>query len=340
MKRLQRSLLYAALAATGALSVLCVVGAFLGAQGARALFNSAPMAALWIVCALLLAGGVICAPRFLRWPDLLALHVGPLLILLGSLWSSDAGHRLATRITGVPKISRGYLILWRGEASDIVIDRTGRVLGTLPFAVGLDDFRIERYPAGDEPWALAVQTGGDPGRPSVLVEWREGAEAPVPGADLRLRVLSYEQDAGGGAPAMQVEALSPAGTMTGWLRPEPGAPFARLSLAPLAREGSAPPYLYLLRPFGPAKGYVAEVAILEGSQRQREATIAVNRPGHFAGYQLCYHSHDARSLDSVVLLITSDRGFPVVGAGFALLMAGACWWCWVAPLVGRGAGRS
>ncbi len=141
--------LWLTLGALGVLAAVSVVGAFLGAERARAMFNSLPLVVFWILLAGLLVAGFFWMPRLVRSPGLAAMHLGALLVLVGGMGGSDLGHRLAARLFGVTKVPHGYMAIEEGDATDAVRDgKTGEVIGRLPFRVGLEKFRIEYYLSG------------------------------------------------------------------------------------------------------------------------------------------------------------------------------------------------
>jgi hypothetical protein len=143
MARIRRILLQAALCFVAVLTVLSVVGAFLGATQAGRMFASAPMLAYWAALGVLLAAGLAVHRRA---PGLAGMHLGALVILLGAAWGSQRGHALAARISGSPKVRSGYMVIREGETTDVVADLEAvRPPVSLPFSLRLLEFRIERY---------------------------------------------------------------------------------------------------------------------------------------------------------------------------------------------------
>jgi hypothetical protein len=148
MRRMRAMGLWVTLAAVGALAALSVVGTFRGAEGARTLFTSEPLAVFWILLAAFLVACFFFGTGLLRSPGLVAMHVGSILVLVGAMWGSDKGHSVAEKLLGWKKIPHGYMMIREGAATDEVADdATGEPVGRLPFQVGLKDFRIEYYPA-------------------------------------------------------------------------------------------------------------------------------------------------------------------------------------------------
>jgi len=185
--------MWATLAAVGMLIVLSVVGAFIGTQRARALFNSIPLAVFWSLLVALLLVGLAAFRTLLRSPGLLALHLACLLILGGAMYGSNDGHAVAAKLLGTRKIPFGYMIIFEGYADNIVRDANGNELGTLPFSIGLRDFWIEYYEEAG-PWLLGIDAppaGDGHNRRRRVIPWAVGEENDVPFTDVRVKVLQY-----------------------------------------------------------------------------------------------------------------------------------------------------
>ena len=200
MKQLRQILLWAVLAGTGLLLLLSVVGAFLGDERARVLFNSVPLVIFWVLLLGLVAGGLIYFKRLIHSAGLLGVHLGSLLILVGAMIGSDGGHALASKFFGSEKIPHGYMRINEGHASNRVMDGKGREIGKLPFSVGLKDFRIEYYEV-EEPWQLFVESGAvdiESHKPKWLrehIEWTKGQAVAIPFTEASLEVLQYLESA-------------------------------------------------------------------------------------------------------------------------------------------------
>ena len=198
MKGLRNAILWSVLAAIGLLIILSAVGAFLGAEKARRLFNCVPLAVCWLALAgLLVAGLIFFKARLLRTPAGLAMHLGSLLVLGGAMWGSEAAHDLRREWFGSTKIPSGHMLLYQGESDTRLFDRDSEhVRGRLPFTVGLREFSIDYYPT-DEPWdlVLAAPVTDDAGH---MVDERQmrlsrepGAQASVPGTGVVVEFVQY-----------------------------------------------------------------------------------------------------------------------------------------------------
>lgn len=213
---LRRLLAWTAPVLLAALAALSVVGAFRGAERAWDLFHSVPLAVFWVVTAVAL-GVSAFALRPLRRPGPATMHLGFAAVLVGGLWGSPAGHRLAGRLTGDEKMYRGVLLLAQGESDDVVFppEASGeepRRGGRLPFHVRLNRFWVEHYPREGLEWRLfcAFYGEGPAPRETREVDAAVGRAASVPGTDIRLHVEQVaERPPQLGPPTLHV--LSPKG---------------------------------------------------------------------------------------------------------------------------------
>ena len=146
MNKLSRSIMWMALIAIGLLAVLSVLGAFFGAEKAKLIFNSTPLVIYWCGLTILLAAGFAGFRQSLRKPSLFMIHAGCLLVLGGSMWGSETGHRLHECFLGIQKIPSGYMVIFEGESEKQIVSKDfTQKLGELPFSIRLKDFRLEYY---------------------------------------------------------------------------------------------------------------------------------------------------------------------------------------------------
>ena len=231
MKQLRQAILLAVLAAIFLLMALSAIGAVLGAEKARELFNSVPMIVYWVLALLLLAAGFASFRRLIVAPAGLAMHLGALLIIGGAMWASETAHQLGTAWFGVQKAQSGMMHIAEGEADDAIRDEHGEPLVKLPFSLLLKDFRIEYWPAKETQWNLFVvapvmDSEGHMARHQQGVAWKPGEDIPLPMTDVHLKVLQYLPHArptfaASAKPHMAI--TDAAGKMLGDLPPETGA---------------------------------------------------------------------------------------------------------------------
>jgi len=195
--RLRTIILWITLLGIALPAVMSILGAFMGAQRASALFNSPPMAAFWVLLTLLLVAGLIFFKKLRRSAGLLMTHLGCVFVLVGSMIASDTGHRYMAPLLGREKLPSALMVITQGDSTDALLAMTDadgpREVGRLPFQIHLSDFRIDYY----DPWLLVVDTpsaeddpAGDAHAPSTIA-WSLGRPAEIPHTDVRLQVLRY-----------------------------------------------------------------------------------------------------------------------------------------------------
>lgn len=145
MNKLHRFEIWAALLLMVWLAAMSVVAAFYGAQKTAMFFNSLPLAIYWLTLTGFLLAGLITFRRLIRLPRLLLIHFGCVLILVGAMLGSAAGHRLQKKLFGIEKVPFGYMMIYEGTAENHIVAEDDTVLAELPFSIYLKDFRIEYY---------------------------------------------------------------------------------------------------------------------------------------------------------------------------------------------------
>lgn len=136
--------MWLSLAFIAALIVFSIYAAFIGAERAQTFFNSLPLQIFWLVLLLAFIASLIIHRPLLKKKSLLLIHVGCLLILLGSIVASETGHGILGRVLGINKIRAGKMIIHEGKCSNLVVNKEHHLV-KLPFDLRLDDFRIEYY---------------------------------------------------------------------------------------------------------------------------------------------------------------------------------------------------
>jgi hypothetical protein len=326
MNIFRRIVLWAALSLILLLILLSIYGAFLGAERAKDFFNTLPLAVYWIALTALLIVGTIIFRRLVHVPALLLIHAGCILILAGSIWGSQAGHKLQKRLFGIDKIPTGRMVIYEGEQENRVVLNDANQVAELPFYVRLGDFRTEYY----QPDYLLIQT-----RQGKLrkIPVQIGKEIPL-GEDLdtvkivrgfesfKIRVengksVPYDDANSPPNPALQVEIKSPDGqAVTRYV-------FERFP-SHVHREDNL--YLRYQRIIS---DYISDLQIIKNSEVVAKKSIEVNHPLHFGGYHFYQHSYDADAGQYTVLMVVSDTGLNLVYAGYAMLCAGAFWHFWL-----------
>ncbi len=341
MAKLNRSILWTALLAIALLIVLSIAGAFYGAQKAKLIFNSIPLAFYWYVLAVLFLAGLVEFPRLLCKPGLFMIHTGCLLTLAGSMCGSEAGHRLISRLFGTQKIPGGYMLITEGTAEKYVTTEDfSRRLGELPFSIKLKDFRVEYYQTdGNSVPQLYIQT--QDGRDLQLAA-RAGEEISLGQDKGKLKVvrtfrkfkiriendkkIATDEEGSEENPAAEVIIEVPDGnSYTRYV-------FERFEGFSHREDGLKLSYVSQQEP-RMIRDYFSDVAVIENGKEAAGKTIEVNHPLHYKGYHFYQHSYDSEAGKYTVLSVTSDSGLYVVYAGYWMLCCGVAWQLWFRPVV-------
>ena len=331
--RLRKGVMWATLLVLLVFVVLSIVGAFLGAQRAAGFFGSTPVVLFWFLLTILLGLGFLFVPNLWRKPGLLLSHIGCVLILLGALWGSQTAHALRTRYLGDDRIHEGMLQIFEGETSSTVIARDGQtILGSLPFAVQLRDFRLEYY-TREGTLTIAAQDGRATTLDAVAGEgiaW--GGELPS------LRILRVfrnfkitigeggrrvtDDAAAGRNPALEITLTGADGAATrrfvfpaGLMEHDFSYGGLKLTYEPAAVTGIS--------------DYKSDLVIVDGGREVKRKVIEVNKPLHYGGYDFYQNSYDSERGRYTVLSVVSDSGLWCVFGGYALLCLGIVWQCWL-----------
>ena len=191
--RRSRFITYVATGAPVVLAVLAVVGAFLGADRSRALFSSAPLIAFWV----LLLGSLIWGAASLRRPvgqaGLFAAYTGGVFVLVGSMWGSDAGHRVRARLLGARKVPQGFMVVGEGQTARRILDESlSSDVGQLDFGLRLEGFWPERDVPEEMPGPSAARGAGVP-RPRMVRDYKSRLAVTRHGETLLRQVVEVNR---------------------------------------------------------------------------------------------------------------------------------------------------
>ncbi|MFA6425260.1 MAG: cytochrome c biogenesis protein ResB [Phycisphaerae bacterium] len=321
------------LLAIGLLAVLSMAGAFYGAEKAKLLFNSIPLVFYWYLLSVLFLAGFIEFTRLRRKPGLFMIHTGCLLILCGSMWGSEAGHRIVKRFFGIQKTPNGYMLISKGDSEKyIMAEDFGRRLGELPFSIKLKDFRIEYYQAYEKtPPQLDIKTQegqqfqliAKPGEEITL--GRDKLRVVRTFTNFRIRIEDNKKvitDEGpqGENPAVEVSIETPDGNSHSRFVFEHFAGFSHKEDGLQLSYTSQGPQMI--------RDYFSDLAIIENGKEVLSKTIEVNHPLHYGGYHFYQHSYDSEMQKYTILSVTSDSGLYTVYAGYWMLVVGTLWQFW------------
>ncbi|MBA4386609.1 MAG: hypothetical protein C0404_01430 [Verrucomicrobia bacterium] len=321
----------------GLLAALSAVESFFGAQNAKSFFNTTPLIIYWCAVVLLLAAGLAMFPRLLRRPGSLMMHLGCLLVVAGSMWASQTGHRIAETLFRAKKIPTGYMLIPEGHSENhLTSGDSQQVLGELPFSIRLNKFSIEYYQNDDSGPRLFVRTpegasfqlpakagnsislGQDKGRLTIV---RVFKNFKMQLADGEKKALDAEGNAN---PAVEVRLELPGG--------HSHSSYAFERFKHPQEDGLDMTYVSSQRPQA-VRSYLSDLTVIDNGKETARKTIEVNNPLHYGGYHFYQHSYDTASGSYTVLSVTSDSGLYVVFAGYLLLCLGALWHFWIDPSI-------
>jgi len=323
-----------------------VYGAFIGAARAQSFINRLPLMVYWSAFLMMLIAALVVFRRLVRVPGLLLMHLGCVFILAGSMWASEAGHKLQKKLFGIDKITKGQMIIHEGHSDNhVILEDNKQVkelmelkeLKELPFSVELKDFQIEYY----KPAYLYVQTRDGQGW-KIPVE--TGAEFPL-GPELgTVKILRtfenfkitikegsrtiIDDPQPGFNPALEVQITSPDGQVT------TKYVFERFGGHSHTEDK------FLLSYHRVISDYISRLRIIEDERIAAEKDIEVNHPLSFGGYHFYQHSYDAEAGQYTVLMVVSNTGLAVVYAGYWMLCIGVFWHMWLRHFVGFDVGSS
>mgnify|MGYP000232193729 CR=1 FL=1 len=195
------------------LAALSIYGAFLGADAAGEFFSSISVLIFWVVIVADFVLAIVLFPGLRARPGLLALHVGPILVILGTTYGSQISHRLRNELGWRAGTESGYLVVREGHQSNRLRgEDLEEQVGSLPFQVKLNDFRLERYEPEKDRWKLFCvirnedrgaghgmgggekgdgENSADQNTRQIPIQWNVGTEATVQGTDIQVEVLRY-----------------------------------------------------------------------------------------------------------------------------------------------------
>ncbi len=329
MRKLKRMLMWAGLVLILLLIFLSVYGAFIGAERARAFFNSLPLAVYWSALTLTLMVGIIAFRRLIRVPGLLLIHLGCILVLAGGIWGSEAVDKLRDKILSIDTIRAGRMAIFEGAVENRVTLQGSDQVKQLPFHVKLKDFRLEYYEPGNlliqsrqgKHWKVPAEVGAkfslgdDIGKLKILKIF-ENFKIKIEGDER----VAYDAVGPGSNPAVEVQIEPPDGEVaTKYV-------FERFPGRVHPEDKIAFRYERVVRE------YISELQITRDNEVVAEKDVQVNDPLHFGGYHFYQNSYDAESGRYTILMVVSDTGLNLVYGGYLMLCVGVFWHFWIRHL--------
>jgi len=333
--KLRRYLLWAGLICIVILAFLSVYGAFIGADKAQQFFNSMPLAVYWFAFTILLVVSFYAFPRFRRQPGLLLMHLGGVLIIAGSMFSSQGGHEIQRKYFNRERIAKGQMTIYEGyEENRVLVDPNSNPdksnIRQLPFDIRLNVFRTEYYDAG----TLTVWVGQDAIWSGMATEGRAIKLPGGYGTIIPQKFFKRFQIDGNGVaidtegpqanPAIQVLVKRGDGTEQ--------KHYVFEYYASVSKEDN-----FDMSYRRKVSDWISEIEIIADGKVVLKKNIEVNDPLHYGGYHFYQSSYITPQLQgqppATVLSVTSDSGLYCVFAGFLALCVGIVYHLWVVPIV-------
>ena len=337
MKKLRSTILWAGLVLILLLTIFSIYGAFIGADRAQEFFNSMPLAAYWVILALVLGFGLMSFRRLIRVPGLLLMHIGCVCIIAGGMWGSDQGHELQNKYLNKDKIPSGRMIIYEGQTQNEVhldvkqeSENEPPVMEKLPFAIKLTDFRMTHYQPTylyataktGETWKIPVEIGSEydlgPEFGSVTVNKKFNNFKMTMEEG---KTTFVDSTASGHNPALEIKVKNPQGVESSQYIFElhPGHPSPNIPLH--------------FSWYRQVSDYISDLEVIDDEKIVKTKSIEVNHPLYYGGYHFYQSSYDSEGGRYTVLSVTSDSGLGVAFGGFFFICAGIIIHLWIKPII-------
>jgi len=241
-----------------------------------------------------------------------------------SAWVNQAGSMWV--IADEPK---EYFV--RREGSKLRVYDIVREVRELPFAIKLNDFRIEYYQPVylqietlQSQWKVPVEAGkefplGDDAGTITIVKSYENFKIGMEEG----KSVPFDDPSPGLNPAIEVQITEPGGqTSTQYV-------FERFPGHGHDRDK------FLLSYHRVISDYISKLQIIEGGKVVAEKDIEVNHPLRFGGYHFYQYDYDHKASQYTDLEVVSNTGLYVVYAGYWMLCVGAIWHLWFRHVLSR-----
>jgi hypothetical protein len=314
---IRRVVLWAGLILILFLIALSIYGAFIGADNAKAFFNSPPLSIFWFLLGLIFIAGIVLFPRLHTSVGSFATHFGCLLVLAGGFWGSQAVINFRNDKLHAGLIHSGQMVIYEGQAQQEVITDYPQSK-ELPFAVKLVDFKIEYYQSG----RLLVQTPQgkifsfivEPGKKYDLGPDLGSVEVVRQFSSFKMLLdngsrIAIDDPNGKPNPALELKVINPDGSET-----------TRYAFEKFPGHQSADNMIFFYR--RTISDFLSDVEIIKDGSVVARKSIEVNKPLNFGGYLFYQQDYDHESGQYTILSVVSNTGLFTVHLGFFLLCAG------------------
>jgi hypothetical protein len=339
MKGIKKTIMLLTLVLLVLLVILSVYSTFIGAEKAQKFFNTLPLTVYWIAFAVLLFIGIANFRRLLHDPWLFMIHAGIVVIISGSIWSSEGGHKLANKYFNIEKTQSGYMALFPNTPDERVMGADIRSqVGTLPFKLNLLSFWIEYYRTGPAT-VTGVKDNGQPftfelsGEFPQTFDFEEHTKLTVAEKFDNFKInlkegqrIPVDQKGLGENPVVLVEFQTAAGAL------QAGYLFEKFPM--MNSIGAEYDLKYSSGQITGIADYKSYVQVLsdDGTKPLAVKIIQVNDPLEIGGYHFYQHSYDSDKLRYSVLAVVSNSGLFSVYLGFWMLGIGITGLFWIKPV--------
>ena len=229
----------------------------------------------------------------------------------------------------------------RREGSKLKVYDFIREMRELPFAVKLNDFRIEYYEPKVEHLGYETAEGMKQVDVEIGREVDLGAEHGIAKITRKFRNLKiamdgdtrryYDDPSPEPNPALELQITKPDGQVA--------TQFVYM-LHPGFSHTQGGPKLIYNRPYTPISDYISELEITgKDGKVLAKKDIEVNYPLKYAGYRFYQSGYDDKAAQYTVLQVVSDTGVRIVFAGYWLLCIGVVWHMWLRHLLKKIGGK-
>jgi len=340
MSRIKQQLNKIILLLLGAFTVFSVYGAFIGAERAKAFFNSAALVIFWCGLLLVLIVAFFVYVSLRKRSALMLIHLGCILILAGGMYGSQKGHvavefavKFSARFMAGPRprsdqsskdrlFTKGMIQLYEGQIFDRVVLGSETNTAELPFSVRLKEVFVEYY---DKPqivfylseekyYSIPINIG------EVFVLPNEQGTIEINAAYKNFKMTqqdgqmeTYDSPESGFNPAYKLTYTSKD------QRPYPFFVFEWFGMHAMPGQTFRAEFV----PPRKVKDYKSTLQIVEKDKIVKEKTIEVNKPLYYGGYHFYQNTFAYDDLGPISgILITSARGVWVVFTGYGMIFVG------------------
>lgn len=298
-----------------------VHGAFLGAERAKAFFNSPSLIVFWCLLFILMLLGLVVYASLRKHISLLLIHLGFVLVLAGGMISSDLGLDLTNRMFNESIFPRGMIQLQPGQSANLVAtDSDG--IAKLPFFIRLKNAYIDYYDTAVIRFHVIGKTAYDipanAGETITLADDLGTVTVVKAYTNFKLRkeegaMVPYDSDEPGSNPAWELVHTTPGGQTKSYYV------FEQIPMHPVPHSMFHAEYL---RP-KMVKDYKSTLEVIDENKVVKEATIEVNKPLYYGGYHFYQNTFGFNQLRPVSgIEVTSARGVWMVFFGYGIIFFG------------------